>query len=68
MIQTAALPRREGGTITNVNTVLPGRFHLPGFFKSDHALPLAEREKTRSNDRVTLAGFGDDLKPLFTCS
>lgn len=61
-----ALLARDGGTITNVNKVLPQRFHLPGFFKSGHALPLAEREKTRSNDRMALAGLGDDLKPLFT--
>ena len=28
---------------------------LPGFFKSEHALPLVERQKTRSNDRMALA-------------
>ena len=57
----------QGGETTNVNTVLPARFHLPALFKSEHALPLAERQKTRTNDRMALAGIGDDLKPLFTC-
>ena len=57
--------RRDGSDIANVNTVLPARLHLPGFFKTGHALPLAEREKTRSNDRVALIGLGDGLKPLF---
>ena len=66
LYRAIALLRREGGAITEVNTVLPGHYRLPDFFKSDHALPLAEREKTRSNDRVTLAGLDDDLKPLFT--
>ena len=56
-----------GGETTNVNSVLPARFHLPAFFKSEHALPLVERQKTRSNDRMALAGIGDDLKPLFVC-
>ena len=62
---TIAALRKEGLEITNVNTVLPARFRLPGFFKSEHALPLAERQKTRTNDRMALLHIGDDLKPVF---
>ena len=57
--------RRDGGTATNINTVLPDRFHLPGLFKTAHALPFAGREKTRTNDRMALIGIDDTLKPIF---
>ena len=61
-----AILRRDGGDITNVNAVLPERFRLPGFFKSEHALPLADRSATRSNDRMALIGVDDALRPVFS--
>ncbi len=66
LYRAIAILRRDGDDIANVNTVLPARFHLPGFFKSAHALPQTAREKTRSNDLMALTGLGPGLKPLFS--
>ncbi len=65
LYRAIALLNREGGESTNINTVLPARLHLPGFFKRPHTLSQIEREKTRSNDLMALTGLGPDLKPLF---